>query len=301
MAEIFDVAEYKVWNEDLQKLSDEEAINHYQREGQYTGRAIDKTSFEKKKLGDFSNPQISLPDAPYRAKVAVLAHLYYFDQWPKLWQKIQNLKDQRYDLYVNFVESTWEPHMTEAVRQDCPDSHILVSRNSGRDIGGYVKLSSIVDFASYDAVIFIHTKKSPHIHPKKAALWFEHLTNAFLESPEKANQAIDILMHNPHIGAIASAYWRDTGLADNQEKFDDLLQLFQISDENRQCEYISGTICLYKASIVDTFCQTLKKLLFEDGDGTSLAFHQDGQYAHAAERVIGNLLRQQGFSYYWQR
>ena len=35
----------------------------------------------------------------------------------------------------------------------------------------------------------------------------------------------------------------------------------------------------------------IRNIQFEDGHGTDLSFHVDGQYAHAVERLIGNLVR----------
>jgi hypothetical protein len=43
----------------------------------------------------------------------------------------------------------------------------------------------------------------------------------------------------------------------------------------------------------------LRQIPFEDGSGRDIAFHAEGQYAHAVERLIGNLVKDEGLVFRW--
>jgi hypothetical protein len=57
---------------------------------------------------------------------------------------------------------------------------------------------------------------------------------------------------------------------------------------------------LMRSEIVQRLYEQLRGLEWEYGGDKDLAFHVDGQMAHAVERVIGNLVRQMGYRMVWR-
>ena len=232
-------------------------------------------------------------------KLAVLVHIYYFELWPELCRYIQNIETE-FDLYINIVASVWQPYMHEKIRADFPEAKILISPNRGRDLGGHLSLMSHLDFAQYDLLYLLHTKKSPQKDSKYVEIWRKDLLDAILGTKEKVRNNIAIMRQNPHIGLLGSRYWRDTNIANNLNNYHLLLDLFLIKKNTRNCEYLSGTMMLVKFKIMQIIYEKLHDIRLESGDKKEFNFHIDGQLPHAIERVIGNVVRDQGFSFFWQ-
>ncbi|MGL4758893.1 MAG: rhamnan synthesis F family protein, partial [Patescibacteria group bacterium] len=232
-------------------------------------------------------------------KLAVLVHIYYFDLWSELSNYIQNI-DSEFDLYVNIVASIWQPDMHRQIRADFPQAKILISPNRGKDIGGHLSLMSYLDFAQYNLFCLIHTKKSPYVDTRISDLWRHDLLAAILGSTEKARNNLAIMNQYTNIGLMGSRYWRSTAIANNRENYQYLLDEFAIQPTARNCEYLSGTMMLVRPQIMQLIYQKLHHVELESGDNQELSFHIDGQIAHAVERIIGNLVRNLGFIFFWQ-
>jgi lipopolysaccharide biosynthesis protein len=233
-------------------------------------------------------------------RLCCLAHVYYPDLWPVLARHIGNIPPNLFDLYVNLVDSTWTEESETLVRRGFPEARIYVSPNRGRDIGGFFALLRNIDLDDYDAVCLVHTKKSPHMSGSEAEKWRDDLLGAILGSSDVARQNIDLLRENGKVGLIGSAQWRNTQISGNADFYDRLLDGFRIEGDHRRCEYLSGTMMFLRASVLKELYEALRFTQFEDGDERSLTFHQDGQIAHAVERLIGNIVRKQGYEFAWR-
>ena len=105
---------------------------------------------------------------------------------------------------------------------------------------------------------------------------------------------------DPSVGLIGANEWRSTYMGRNEPQFERMLDLFQIDEQHRDVEYLSGTMFLIRSEIVQRIYDVLKSLEFEYGADKDLAYHIDGQAAHAVERVIGNVVRQMGYRMVWR-
>ena len=242
------------------------------------------------------NPSLSYSEGK---KLAVLVHIYYWDLWTELKSYIDNIEAE-YDLFINIVESVWKPQIHQQVRQDFPEAKILISKNRGKDIGGHLAMMAHLDFSRYDLFCLMHTKKSPHVSEQIADTWRKDLLDAILGSQEKVWKNLHIMRQNPEIGILGCRYWRNTKVFNNSIHYYRLLDEFDIKSEARECEYLSGTMMLVRPQIMETIYHKFKDLELEDGDDQDLKFHMDGQIAHALERIIGNLIRHQGMTFFWQ-
>jgi|GEM_PF-1726399 len=232
-------------------------------------------------------------------RLAVLVHIYYFELWEELFSYIKNIPEE-FDLFINVVESVWTPKIHEKLRQDVPNASILITKNRGKDIGGQLALMNHLDFNKYDLFCLIHTKKSPHVSQLMSDLWRQNLLNAILGSEEKVKTNLEIMREDRKIGLLGSRYWRDTKVGNNSFHYNRLLEEFDIKEEARECEYLSGTMMLVRPEILKPIYDKFKDVELEDGDEKDLNFQMDGQIAHSLERIIGNLVKHLGMEFFWQ-
>lgn len=241
----------------------------------------------------------SLDELEDKMPLCVVLHMFYIDLWEELQSYLKNIPI-KYDLYVNLVESSWDFEVIEKIRKFKPDANILISENKGRDMGGFWRLMDVINFKNYTAFAMLHSKKSPHVSSRFVEVWKADLLNAILESEERVRQNIAAFLEDDKIGIIGSARRRDTGIGSNIENYNNVLDYYKIKPENRECEYVSGTMMMVRSDIMEAIYTPLKDAEWEDVENASLAFHMDGQLAHSIERLFGNLTKQMGYEILWR-
>lgn len=225
-------------------------------------------------------------------KVCVLVHIFYPELYDEMKKYLENLSGFSYDIYFNLVENNWTLGFHKLIQSDFPGARIIVSKNVGRDIGGFFNLLSYIrNIRSYTAFLLVHSKKSPHISETLSTKWRKDLLESTIGSREVVLQNM-YLLENPGTGLIGTALWRHRSVDKNYEKYRHLLKILEISEKNSHCDYLSGTIMWVNSKIVDYLYSKCKRLEFEDGNNRPLEFHMDGQFAHTVERVFGNICQQ---------
>jgi hypothetical protein len=302
----FDWQDYLTLNPDLERTLERNkfrALEHYLLHGKDEGRPYKLSELN---IARKSNLFVPIDESAVSRtlaadkKIACLVHIYYADLWPELSSYISNFGELAFDLYVNIVETRRTESLEARILADFPEARILVSKNEGRDIGGFVKLLGTLDFGDYDVFCLLHTKKSPHLSAAASERWRRNLLDALLKEKERALENAAILRSDETVGLIGSANWRNTDLYDNSDDYYRLLDQLGITEEHRNCEYLAGTMMFVRASVLAELYSVLKDARFEDNEGKDLTFHLDGQLAHAVERVIGNIVRHQGYRFFWQ-
>jgi hypothetical protein len=240
-----------------------------------------------------------VPTTRERREVCVLMHVFYPDLFGELVSYAQNFGSDLGGVHINVVDSVWTPSVHKNIRELTPDAFVMMSPNSGRDIGGFLRLLDHLDIAQYNLFAFMHTKKSPHVAPEKAEYWRRRLLNAFAGNKTIARNAIRRFKDDPSIGLIACADWRENDIGKNAAQFTRILDVLEIDNDHREIEYVSGTMFLIRGEIVQRLHEKLHTTEFESGDNQSLEFNMDGQIAHSIERAIGNLVRQLGYRIEW--
>ena len=76
--------------------------------------------------------------------------------------------------------------------------------------------------------------------------------------------------------------------------------MLDVKPESRDVEFVSGTMMYLRREVLQRIFETCKDLPFEGGDDTPLGFHLDAQWAHAIERVIGNVVRDMNYRFEWR-
>ena len=299
----FNAAEYVQLYPDLRGYaagSPLQALRHYMCHGRWEPRLH---TWRRDDEAESRNPdQVPLPSelASGTRPLCVLVHIYYPDLWAELAAYLANLPRGTYDLYVNLVETTFTAELERRIRDAFPIAKITVSENIGRDIGGHFRLLRGMPLEQYRLFCLIHTKKSPHLAAGDALLWRRRLLNALMGSRELATKNLSLMLTDETVGLIGSRKCRDTKLRENAEKFGELLELLGVRPESRDVEFLSGTMMYLRREVLQRVYEGCKDLPFEMGDDTPLGFHLDAQWAHAIERVIGNVVRDMNYRFEWR-
>lgn len=235
-----------------------------------------------------------------RVDVCILIHAFYPDLLPELVGFAQNFRDATFDIFINVVDLSWTPGLQEELRAICPGAYVMLSNDSGRDIGGFTRLLQHVDIARYDLFALMHSKKSPHVAPEKGEHWRRQLLTAIAGSPETARQCVALMRENPGVGMIGARQWRSNDMGKNIEQYERLLDLLGVSGKNRELDYVSGFMFLVRSDVVARLYETLRLLDFEYGGDKDLDFHIDGQIAHGVERAVPALVRQMGYEIHYR-
>ena len=289
----FDTAFYLRNNPDI-VLPKEHPVAHYLLTGRSEGR-----SPKIYNVREFGIPVDYASAAhPVRKKLCILLHLYNTSLFSELATYIENIEDD-HDLYINLVDNTWTEAIYQEIRERFPSARILISPDHGRDIGGFTRLMSEIDFHDYDLFLLVHSKTSPHFPEAVGGGWRRGLLDAVVGSPDIARSCIAGMRANPMIGITAAAKWRSTSIMTNSHKYQELLNLAAVSPQARECEFVAGTMFFARTEILKRLYHTLTQITFEDGHGKDLQFHTDGQYAHAVERLMGNLVKDEGLFFWW--
>jgi glycosyltransferase involved in cell wall biosynthesis len=271
-------------------------IVHYLLHGRRQGRSPKIFHIQ-----DFSiehGYQLSPGIAADPKKVCVLLHLYHVEFLSELTAYISNVTAEK-DVLVNLVDQTWTPATHDAIHSCFPSARVIISPDQGRDIGGFSRLLSTVDFQNYDLFLFVHSKRSPHLLEHQGRAWRRSLLDAIVGSPSIALTCIEGMRATPSIGITAAKKCRDFNVYANDRKYNELLEMAHISPSARDCEFVAGTMFFANAAVVKRLYSVIRQISFEDGHGADLKFHVDGQYAHSVERLIGNLVRDEGCCFWW--
>ena len=142
--------------------------------------------------------QPRIQGSPSHARVLVIAHVYYPEVWFDIEDRLVRIPEP-YDLIVSLVDGRAEVLEPE-IAQRLP--HAMVHRvpNVGRDLGSLVELAGAGVFDDYDAILKVHTKRSPHRVDGDA--WRVSLLDGLMPSPEGIRRIIELLRRDEHVGLV---------------------------------------------------------------------------------------------------
>ena len=298
----FNAADYVRLYPDLASYSERpalEALRHYMVSGRREPRLHTlRLSRHDESIGE--------PEAPAPAldcsspPLCILAHVYYPELWNELADYIRNIPEHLYQLHVNLVDTTYSHGFLATIRASFPAAKIQVSGNFGRDIGGHCQLLRNIDMDEFRFFLLIHTKNSPHLGEGGAHLWRRRLLMPLLGDRRRAVENIALLLEDDSVGQIGGSRCRDKKLDHNETKHRQLLERLGIADQHEASEFVSGTMMFVRREVLQRVYAAIEHTPFESGDDKPLAFHVDSQWAHAVERLFGDVVRDLGYRTEWR-
>ena len=141
----------------------------------------------------------SPPAEPRRNRILVVAHVFYPEVWPDIEDRLSRLPEP-YDLIVTLVRGRAESLEHELNRR-LPHAQIHHVENHGRDFGPLIDLANRGFLHGYDAILKVHTKRSPHRVDGDA--WRITLLDGVLPSPDAVRRIVELLRKDRDVGLIA--------------------------------------------------------------------------------------------------
>lgn len=223
----------------------------------------------------------ALEPRPDRARVLVVAHVFYPEVWPDIEDRLARMPED-FDLVVTLVRGpaeTLEGHI--GVR--FPQARIKHVENVGRDIWPLLDLAQRGEFEGYDAVLKVHTKRS--VHRMDGDAWRIELLDGLLPSTEGIRRILDLMRRDKDVGVVVPTghlkgpeTW-----GSNQELVAALAARMPFAFDPDALLYPAGSMYWVRPWLLERLADLeLRQEHFEAEAG-----HLDGSTAHAVERFVG--------------
>ena len=228
-------------------------------------------------------------------KTYVFLHLYYKRFANELLDYICNIKELEC-LYVNIPaefqyreEIISESKVKDIIRSRVPQSEFYNFKNTGRDPGGYFRLTqaTAATMSSNDIVFCIHSKScnlSPWGDP-----WRQNLLHPILGTPEIASDTIG-LFKNEDVGLVGSNNYKCLEYGVNIDNCTKLYERLNLPEDVRFTSFVAGTIFATRRCVLDKVYSVISEDDFSEQDNIS----SDGVIPHAMERMYGAVTRSIG-------
>ena len=212
----------------------------------------------------------------------VVAHVYYPEVWFDIEDRLVRIPEP-YDLVVSLVEGRTEVLEPEIATR-LPQAMIHRVPNLGRDLGSLVELAGAGVFDGYDAILKVHTKRSPHRIDGDA--WRVALLDALMPSPEGIRRIVELLRSDRSVGLVvptghACAARRPGARTRSSSRRS---QREFPSPSIRTCCATRPARCIWARPWV---LRRLADLRLGREHFEPEASHVDGSTAHALERFVG--------------
>ena len=223
----------------------------------------------------------SLEGSPSDARILVVAHVYYPEIWFDLEDRLVRIPEP-YDLVISLVEGCTEVLEPEIATR-LPHAMIHRIPNLGRDLGSLVDLAGAGLFDDYDAILKVHTKRSPHRIDGDA--WRVALLDALMPSPEGIRRFVELLRRDRSVGLVVpsgSLHGPETW-GSNQVLVEALAARIPFAFDPDVLRYPAGSMYWARPWVLRRLADLrLGREHFEPE-----ASHVDGSTAHALERFVG--------------
>ena len=110
----------------------------------------------------------------------MVVHVFYPEVWPDIVDRFARIPEP-FDLIVSLVQGDAEG-LERSIQDRLPMARVEVVPNRGRDLASLVSLANRGLLSGYDAILKVHSKRSPHRLDGDA--WRVRLLDGVLPSPE---------------------------------------------------------------------------------------------------------------------
>ena len=92
--------------------------------------------------------------------IAVIVHLYYFDSWELIKNKLKLIDPDIFDLFITIPTSNLQ--FVDIINADFNNAYIVQVPNMGRDVLPFIMIMELIKKNGYTSFLKIHSKKSTH-------------------------------------------------------------------------------------------------------------------------------------------
>ena len=226
----------------------------------------------------------------FSGKIAVVCHVFYFEQWPFLAHLIRNIP-AGFHLFVTVPENSKAADREKIIKK-FPEAKISLHPNRGRDIAPFLEVLPEIINNDYDLVCKVHTKKDDPVY---GDVWRWLMLQATLGSSELVSLILDKFAAFKNLGMTGPALLYKSSKALMYNNLGNIRKIRQLMPGKpvipEDWGFFPGSCFWARPASLATLAETVKQLDFED-DNTQT----DGQLAHAAERLFGLAVMEAGLS-----
>ncbi|MHB8224363.1 rhamnan synthesis F family protein [Acidithiobacillus sp.] len=238
-----------------------------------------------------------------QSQTAVILHLFYAELWDEIADALFSLGED-FNLYVSVTESA--ESLVSKISQRVPSAQIFVRPNRGRDIAPRLALAKAAIAAGHEYLLFIHSKKSPHLRQMKPEQihvdflshgdgdrWRRDLLDNLL-APSVVAHVRERFTSAQRVGMIGPAgFWLPLEMVKdaNRPRVGPLMDRLGIMIDPRRYGFFAGSMFWARAqALAPLLALDLKPEDFEEESG-----QVDGTLAHAIERLFAVVTERAGF------
>ncbi|MHB1280005.1 MAG: FkbM family methyltransferase [Acidithiobacillus sp.] len=238
-----------------------------------------------------------------QSQTAVILHLFYAELWDEIADALFSLGED-FNLYVSVTESA--ESLVSKISQRFPSAQIFVRPNRGRDIAPRLALAKAAIAAGHEYLLFIHSKKSPHLRYMKPEQihvdflshgdgdrWRRDLLDNLL-APSVVAHVRERFTSAQRVGMIGPAgFWLPLEMVKdaNRPRVGPLMDRLGIMVDPRRYGFFAGSMFWARAqALAPLLALDLKPEDFEEESG-----QVDGTLAHAIERLFAVVTERAGF------
>ena len=216
-----------------------------------------------------------------QARLLVAAHVYYPEVWLDIEDRLVRIPEP-YDLVVSLVEGRAEALEAELAAR-LPQAIVHRVANQGRDLGSLVELAGAGVFDGYDAILKVHTKRSPHRVDGDA--WRVALLDGVLPSPPGIARIVELLRSDPSVGLVApsGSLHGSESWGSNQVLVEALAARVPFAFDPELLRFPAGSMYWARPWLL----RRLADLELGPEHFEAEAGHVDGSTSHALERFVG--------------
>ncbi len=214
--------------------------------------------------------------------VAVVAHVFYPDVWAHIAKHLRKFPGD-FELYASVPDGEQAAALRQLVLTDFPLAQIVACENRGRDIAPFMQIMERFDLYTRDAVLKIHTKKSPHLGAE-GALWMDWILQSCLGDEATILSILEKFAALAQIGMIYPNFAKtpiQTNLIHNVRWLDELCRRLEARG-SFDWDFPAGSMFWFRgAALVPLRDLGIRSEHFEAEAGQT-----DGTLAHALERIF---------------
>lgn len=220
-------------------------------------------------------------------KLAVFFHVYYHKQVDYFIEKLGNINNCEWDLFVTY--STYSATTEQKIREFKPDAHFIAVENVGYDIWPFIKAIKSVDILQYDLIMKIHTKNKNTKPNKingirfKGYLWRNILVDSMLLNRSRFRKCAGLL-EDDRVGMVCGYEVLKTvsgSLPEDSGKM--RTEAMRIGFRTDHRKFCAGTMFLAKPKAL---VPILESDVNPDTWETVSKSHSSGSMAHIYERLL---------------
>lgn len=258
----------------------------YQKAAGLTIGAFCVSPFGRKLRSTLANFRTAPP--PPSVRTAVVAHLFYLDLLPEILYCRAQLPDAA-ALHLTVPEDRVE--QARLLLGNTPQVIVHPCENRGRDVAPFIALLNAGTFDAYDAVLKLHTKRSPHLLDGEIR---RKLLFDMLAGERNATSRMLAVFEAPDTGVVgweasyrtASPYWMS-----NEARVREIGKRMGVPDELLGLGFFEGSMFWFRPAALNR----LRQLVLRTDEFEAEAGQLDGTLHHAIERCFTIAARADGF------